>query len=602
MLQYWRVLIFLIMIMASIFAIGLKQFPYGREGVEVVYIATDSPVKGVVEQGDVITELNGQQVRGQEDWDRRTAEVQGNLTLLASGRAVKSQANGSLGLNVVGIERTNLEFGLDLRGGTRIILKPEGNVTEATVEETLGILETRANLFGLREIKFVKVRDLGGDWFIQVEAAGVGNEIVEELLSRTGEFEAKVIKPVDLREGIIQLGQERVLLQAEGNGSIRVNGTVLLPNQTLQLKGIPFEYLNRSGDRVLFLATVFGGEDIELVQTDPQSSGIIPRGDVYEFFFTVLISQDGAQRFADVTTGIPRYVDVNSGEEYLDSALLLLIDGEVVSSLRISGNLGGQVIQSPQITGAERTQEEAVGEKLRLQTILRSGALPVSLSTLSVDSISPTLGTGFFAAAGLAIALSAGVVFALVFSRYRRLRVTLPLALVGISEALIIAGVAAANDAAIWVTVFILNACIVTLAWIKKQEIDLYAVGGALLVPLIGMISWTIDLPAVAGIIAVMGTGVNHTIIIADEVLAGARKVYGIREQLKAAFFIIMGAAGTTIAALLPLMFIGIGLVRGFAITSIVGVLIGILITRPAYAKIVERVVAGRGSAEAATS
>ena len=54
------------------------------------------------------------------------------------------------------------------------------------------------------------------------------------------------------------------------------------------------------------------------------------------------------------------------------------------------------------------------------------------------------------------------------------------------------------------------------------------------------------------------------------------------------AFFIIFGAAATTIAAMVPLMSIGVGFIRGFAITTIVGVLVGILITRPAYARIVE--------------
>ena len=39
---------------------------------------------------------------------------------------------------------------------------------------------------------------------------------------------------------------------------------------------------------------------------------------------------------------------------------------------------------------------------------------------------------------------------------------------------------------------------------------------------------------------------------------------------------------------MIPLMFLGIGLIRGFAITTIVGVLIGILVTRPAYARIIE--------------
>ena len=68
----------------------------------------------------------------------------------------------------------------------------------------------------------------------------------------------------------------------------------------------------------------------------------------------------------------------------------------------------------------------------------------------------------------------------------------------------------------------------------------------------------------------------------------GMKKIYTIREKIKRAFFIIFGAASTTIAAMLPLMFLGIGLIRGFAITTIVGVMVGLLITRPAYAKIIE--------------
>ena len=57
------------------------------------------------------------------------------------------------------------------------------------------------------------------------------------------------------------------------------------------------------------------------------------------------------------------------------------------------------------------------------------------------------------------------------------------------------------------------------------------------------------------------------------------------------AFFIIFGAAAASIFAMLPLMFVGVGLVRGFAITTIVGVLSGILITRPAYARLMERLI-----------
>jgi len=39
---------------------------------------------------------------------------------------------------------------------------------------------------------------------------------------------------------------------------------------------------------------------------------------------------------------------------------------------------------------------------------------------------------------------------------------------------------------------------------------------------------------------------------------------------------------------MLPLWWMGAGLIRGFALTTIAGVTIGVLITRPAYAKIIE--------------
>ncbi len=126
----------------------------------------------------------------------------------------------------------------------------------------------------------------------------------------------------------------------------------------------------------------------------------------------------------------------------------------------------------------------------------------------------------------------------------------------------------------------------------ETREVDVIAWIGALLIPILGLLTWTIDLPAIGGIIAAIGVGVDNMIVIADETLTRReeeRKIlYTIKDRIKRAFFIIFGSASTTIAAMVPLMSLGVGLVRGFAITTVVGVLVGILITRPAYAKIVE--------------
>ncbi|MBV1767297.1 MAG: preprotein translocase subunit SecD, partial [Methanobacterium sp.] len=69
----------------------------------------------------------------------------------------------------------------------------------------------------------------------------------------------------------------------------------------------------------------------------------------------------------------------------------------------------------------------------------------------------------------------------------------------------------------------------------------------------------------------------------------------GTRMKIKNAFFIIFAAASTLIAAMLPLAYVGfsrgytgIGMLSGFAFTTIIGVIMGILITRPVYAKFIE--------------
>ena len=44
----------------------------------------------------------------------------------------------------------------------------------------------------------------------------------------------------------------------------------------------------------------------------------------------------------------------------------------------------------------------------------------------------------------------------------------------------------------------------------------------------------------------------------------------------------------TVVVAMIPLIFAGAGLLKGFAITTIIGVTIGVFITRPAYSDFVE--------------
>jgi preprotein translocase subunit SecD len=594
MLKYWRVWLLILFVSASALAIGFKVYPYGRHIVEISFVSDASPAKGVLEQGMFISSVNGIPLDNVNDWNNLTQGIANkSVTLTVNGKDYRFSVNDTLGIDVMDIDRTNLEFGLDLRGGTRIILKPvSSNATKEDITQTIATLQTRANLYGLKEMRFYATTGVDGSSFIQIEAAGVSRDIVENLLSKQGTFEAKVLKPVDVAngKGSMQIGDRFYPVSVVENKSIEINNTIVPENGTFSLEGISFQYVNQTGNRLEFLAKVYTGSDIELVYSDPQHSGVKPTGNGYSFYFAVLVSEKGAQRFADVTAGIPSRIDLQSGERYLDSKIYLYLDNNLVSDLNIGAELGGKIYQTPQIQGFRTDLEGATDEKLRLQTILRSGAIPTPLQIASVDIISPTLGSDFFISVLYAGVLASVAVFSIVFVRYRKLRIALPMAGISFSEIVIILGIAATNDAMIWASVMIIGFILIAVSWWKKHEIDIFAWIAVILIPLLGLLSWTIDLAAIGGIIAAIGTSVDHQVIIADEALmkTSEKRVYTIKDKIKRAFFIIFSSASTVIAAMFPLMLVGVGLIRGFAITTIVGVLVGILVTRPAYARIIE--------------
>ncbi len=109
-------------------------------------------------------------------------------------------------------------------------------------------------------------------------------------------------------------------------------------------------------------------------------------------------------------------------------------------------------------------------------------------------------------------------------------------------------------------------------------------------------LGYPLSLSVIASFIAVLGTGVDDLVIIADEVMAegevSSQRVFSSR--FKKAFWVIGVAAATTIIAMSPLAVLNLGELRGFAIFTILGVLVGVLITRPAYGDILRYLLTDR--------
>jgi preprotein translocase subunit SecD len=407
-----------------------------------------------------------------------------------------------LGLKIYDAPNTNLKKGLDLQGGTRVMLQPAETVSSADLELVMDNLKQRLNVYGLSDIAVRKVTDLQKNQFILIEVAGANEEEVRDLIGRQGKFEAKI-----------------------GND------------------------------------TVFkGGEDIKNVCRTPDcSSPVDPRRPcgmaadnswACRFYFSITLSQAAADRQADLTRNLTVVADGES--QYLSQDLLLYLDDELVDTLRIGSDLRGKSTTDILISGPGigPSQQDAMIDSAtnmkKLQTILITGSLPVKLDVVKIDTISPALGAEFISNVLLMGLVAMVVVAAIMVIRYRDIIIAIPIIITMLSEVALLLGMAA-------------------------------------------LIGWNIDLAAIAGILVAIGTGVDDQIVIVDETKQGyASEIVNWKEKLKRAFYIIMGAYFTTIVAMGPLYYAGAGLVRGFAITTFLGVTFGVFVTRPAFAALVE--------------
>jgi len=530
-----RILIWLLCIVVSIILIAPNPNP---TGVVIIYKDKNSTIPFAV--NDVIYKINDQVA---------TTDIAKNqyfgMTKLETSKGTKFvNVNGTLGISVDNVQPMNLKFGLDLKGGVHAVIEPNSS-DNATLQQIISTLQTRINVYGLRETVF-RATSYENKGYVEISIAG-GNEYeLRDLLERQGRFEGKITFNLKANNNQAVLNLDRDYKINVKSNSIEIDGKEYRINDKFTLSDIAFVLDEIGENKINMTADIFSGFDIKTVYFDPQHSRVelVSQGN-YRWMFGIQISPESAQRFAAVTRNIAVIPGIG-GESYLDARLMLFLDDKMLDELNIVSTLKGKAETEISITGGAKSIDEATKERSRLQSILRSGALPASISIVQLDTISPNLGLGFLKNAAIAGLVAMLGVLVVVSIRYRKPKLVAPMIVISFSEVLIILGIAVA-------------------------------------------INWTIDLPAIAGIIASVGTGIDSQIIILDQTLRGETKIMTLKEKLKRAFFIIFGSAGTVIAAMLPLVAIGFGMLRGFAIVTVIGVLVGVFIARPAYSVIVEK-------------
>ena len=469
-----------------------------------------------------------------------------------------------------------LDYGMDFRGGTLIQLRLEEHVDAPTMGTMVTILSERLNGFGLKDIA---VRPFGTD-YISVEMSASDSATVEELknlISQQGSFEAVIDGEIVLYSeditGVVTNPQGgygymsstqkwQVPFQLSKEGSDKF-AEAAKGKCTPEGCDLIYMFIDRPQNAAIVMPQAFYDDESEM-SVDPNRPGSFPLSieDLEKASFTKVFVSDELTpelliELAEydkviVPEGnytIPAESDITFIEKPKTTTYWVwgVLNLENVLFLT-EGVTSGEPIREAIITGGAQNIEEATKEMTKVATILRSGRLPVGLHIASTSSVSPTLGSTFLSDSVTMGILALLAVAFVVFFRYREPKVTGLMMIANVSEVMIILGITA-------------------------------------------LIRHQLDIASIAGIIASVGTGVDQFIIITDEVKRGEHDEVeeSTVARIKKAFKIIMASAATVTAAMLPLMTLGLGLLKGFAITTLIGVFIGVFIVRPAFGKAVEK-------------
>jgi preprotein translocase subunit SecD len=439
--------------------------------------------------------------------------------------------------------KTNLQYGLDLQKGAWLQLEFKSEVvgfqTDRPVDEFIGDLknQTDAEIFLINDKLEIRKLYTQSELTPIIEKAGGKITSYQQGVSKTTADDVKRI----LESKINSLGTR----------DARINTLTGLDGVTRYIR---IELAGVSMSEAQQVVGKQGKFEIRVVTTGNQSEHVVfgnsitsvgnptqepPGSGKWGVSFTM--SEDGAKALQAAAIQYGAVSDPDNHE------LQMLLDGKVIYSAPLSkelaGNLQTEVVrQLFASTGTGTTGQQAAQN---LEIHLRNGALPVDVTVAGSGSVSATLGEHFklmCILAGLLALLTVGLV---VYYRYREPAIVLPMVCINASEIIILLGI----------SVFTIQ----------------------------------LDLATIAGLIAVLGTGIDQLIIITDEILHEGKvpspNVY--QKRLSRALTIIVASAATVVIAMLPLALMDLSSLRGFAIITILGVLIGVTITRPAYGRII---------------
>ncbi|MCK4570347.1 protein translocase subunit SecD [Candidatus Bipolaricaulota bacterium] len=275
-----------------------------------------------------------------------------------------------------------VQLGLDLQGGVRMVLEPEGiaEMDEKTkndvLDQIMAILGNRVNQYGLTN---PEIRVFGGDRILVNLPGTTDPEDARRLIGQTAMLEfRRVIKAGEskLDELIPFSSSQEVLRNREGIPYI-VDREVLLTGAALSSAKVG-------------------------TSTSLQTAG--------RYYILMEFNQEGAQRFVTIM-----------GRMDVNELLAIVLDGTIYSAPAISESIKTaaaqgwrNIVDTTTITGDFDEEEVKI-----LAIALRAGALPVGINIAEETTVGPTLGADSIRRGMMTIAIGFVLILIYMFAFYR---------------------------------------------------------------------------------------------------------------------------------------------------------------------------------------
>jgi|TARA_Y100000589_G_scaffold115647_1_gene109665 preprotein translocase subunit SecD len=427
-----------------------------------------------------------------------------------------------------------LQLGLDLRGGSQLTLEvqPAGEITAIGAEQmeaVKAVLDRRVNGLGVAESTLQTV----GDDQLVLQLPGVtdptraadvlgSTALLEFRAQKDGtleevqslrELRAQLLSVLSTRSEAEESELDPVALEELAKRQKELGLQGTAKSETEQLE----QLLARTNREILdrFEPTAFTGKQLVSAGRQQQQNGT-------GWEVTLSFNAEGGEKFAELTQSI-------AGTRRL---LGIVLDGELISEASVGPQYKAAGISGGTASISGNFTAEAARD---LEVQLRGGSLPLPVEILEVRTIGPSLGA----------------------ENVRR-------SLIAALSGLVLVGL-------FMLLIYRLAGAVAVMA------LSLYALFNLAVYALIPV---TLTLPGIAGFILSIGMAVDANVLIferiKDELRRGNTLIRSIETGFSEAFSSIVDGHLTTLISCAALFFLGTGLVKGFAATLGIGVLLSL--------------------------